>query len=218
MDKNTVVKVAESYIGVKKGSLLHHNIIDRFNKVKPDGYTAGYNDHWCAEFVTSCFIEAYGKKYAAKIMVLSASCGRMVEKAKAAKIWVENDAYKPTRGEVILYDWNDSGKGDNKGWPDHVGIVVNVKDGKIKVVEGNSGAFSMVAYRTIPVNGRYIRGFIKPKYDKLPKEKPASAKIKKLADDVIDGKYGDGEERKKKLGSLYKEVQAEVNRRLKNGN
>lgn len=216
MNNKTVVKVAENYLGVRKGSLFHHKIIDRFNNVKPDGYTAGYNDHWCAEFVSSCFIEAYGKKYAQKIMVLSASCGKMVEKAKAAGIWIEKDNYKPKAGDVILYDWQDSGKGDNQGWPDHVGIVVNSNDTTIKVIEGNTTAVSQVAYRNIKINGRYIRGFIKPKFDKLPKEKKETnkTKINKLADEVIAGKYGDGEKRKKALGKYYDEVQKEVNRRL----
>lgn len=35
--------------------------------------------------------------------------------------------------------------------------------------------------------------------------------IEQLAIDVINGKYGNGEERKKKLGNLYNEVQAKVN-------
>lgn len=35
--------------------------------------------------------------------------------------------------------------------------------------------------------------------------------IEELAQEVIAGKYGDGEERKQKLGNLYNEVQAKVN-------
>lgn len=38
-----------------------------------------------------------------------------------------------------------------------------------------------------------------------------SVDIDKLANDVIKGIYGNGEERKKKLGSLYNQVQARVN-------
>lgn len=41
--------------------------------------------------------------------------------------------------------------------------------------------------------------------------------IEKLAREVIEGKYGNGEERKQKLGSLYNEVQKRVNEIL-NGN
>lgn len=38
--------------------------------------------------------------------------------------------------------------------------------------------------------------------------------IKQLAKEVIDGKHGDGDARKRSLGSSYKAVQAEVNRQL----
>lgn len=43
-------------------------------------------------------------------------------------------------------------------------------------------------------------------------------KIEQLARDVIDGKYGNGEERKIKLGSLYNIVQKRVNEILNNQN
>lgn len=39
--------------------------------------------------------------------------------------------------------------------------------------------------------------------------------IEKLAREVIEGKYGNGEERRQKLGSLYNEVQKRVNEILK---
>lgn len=38
-----------------------------------------------------------------------------------------------------------------------------------------------------------------------------SSNIEQLAQDVINGKYGNGEERKQKLGNLYSEVQKRVN-------
>ena len=42
-----------------------------------------------------------------------------------------------------------------------------------------------------------------------------SPNIEQLAKDVINGKYGNGEERKQKLGSLYSEVQKRVNEILR---
>ena len=45
--------------------------------------------------------------------------------------------------------------------------------------------------------------------------KQQTKSIVDLANEVIAGKYGDGEERKKALGSLYDEVQAKVNEILK---
>ena len=48
-----------------------------------------------------------------------------------------------------------------------------------------------------------------------PASKPAAAKsISQLADEVLAGKYGSGDARKKALGSKFAAVQAEVNRKL----
>ena len=208
MDRMKVVKIARTYEGVKKGSELHHKLIDTFNTVKPDGYTAKYSDHWCAEAVTAWFILAY-KKEAKHLMALSASCPRMIKRAKAMGIWVESDRYHPLPGDVVLYDWQDSGKGDNKGVADHVGIVSKTGQKNFWVIEGNKGLESVVGIRKLEVNALYIRGFIVPDYDGSEK-----AKISKMADDVLKGKYGNGEKRKKALGKYYEAVQKEVNRRL----
>ena len=47
-------------------------------------------------------------------------------------------------------------------------------------------------------------------------ENSANVDIEQLARDVINGKYGNGNERKNKLGNLYEEVQKRVNEILKN--
>jgi hypothetical protein len=86
----------------------------------------------------------------------------MIDLAKKMSIWVENDAYIPKIGDILMYDWQDNGSGDNTGSSDHVGIVVSVSNGKIKVIEGNMN--DAVGYRTISVNGKYIRGYICPKF------------------------------------------------------
>ena len=64
--------------------------------------------------------------------------------------------------DIILYDWDDNGVGDNTGSADHIGIVVSVSGGVIKVIEGNKS--NAVGYRELAVNGKYIRGFVTPKY------------------------------------------------------
>lgn len=79
------------------------------------------------------------------------------------KIWVESDSLVPKPGDIIMYDWDDKGKGDCTGKADHVGIVEKVSGTKITVIEGNKS--NAVARRTLAVNGRYIRGYICPKYE-----------------------------------------------------
>ena len=59
------------------------------------------------------------------------------------------------------------------------------------------------------------------KYDNVdnvenPVENSANVDIEQLARDVIAGKYGNGNDRKNKLGNLYEEVQKRVNEMLKN--
>ena len=63
----------------------------------------------------------------------------------------------------MLYDWQDSGKGDNTGRADHIGIVEKVSGNTITIIEGNYK--QSVKRRTMKVNGRYIRGYGVPKYD-----------------------------------------------------
>ena len=75
----------------------------------------------------------------------------------------ENDASNPSAGDVIFYDRDDSGSGDNRGTSDHVGIVEKVSENTITVIEGNKN--NAVGRRTIKVNGKYIRGYGVPKYD-----------------------------------------------------
>ena len=47
-----------------------------------------------------------------------------------------------------------------------------------------------------------------------PKAKPKAKSISQLADEVLAGKHGNGDARKRSLGSNYAKVQAEINRRF----
>ena len=218
-NRKRMVNTAKSYIGVVGGSSAHSDILHFFNTVKPQGYSAKKNDPWCAEFVSACAIQTFGKKDAISYFPLTASCPRMIVEAKAKGIWIEKDSYKPEIGDFILYDWDDTKpKKDNKNSPDHVGIVEKVKDGIITVIEGNK--HNKVARRTIEVNGQYIRGFVKPRYDRI-KEKVHKKSDHEMAVEVIAGKWDNGEERKKALlsnGYNYSNIQKEVNRILKERN
>ena len=206
-----IVAVAKSYMGVCGGSSAHADILHYFNSVKPDGYAAHKSDPWCSEFVSACAIQAFGKSIAKKYFPLSAACTYVINKAKKMNIWVESDKYIPEAGDWILYDWDDNGKGDCTGQPDHVGIVEYYKAGYIHVIEGNCG--NKVARRKIRIDGRYIRGFVTPDYDRIY-VKPA-ARLDDVVKGVLTGKYGNGAQRKENLtkaGYNYDQVQKEVNR------
>lgn len=190
--RNQLVKTAESYLGTKQGQSLHKLIINTFNKVKPDGWAMTYSAPWCAAFASACAIETFGVSKAKKYFPLSANCGTIITRAKSLGIWVESDSYKPGVGDWILYDWDDSGRGDNKGGPDHVGIVQKATSSKITVIEGNKGSKSEVAIREILVNGRYIRGFVTPDYSAMAKSKTTIIYTVKRGDTLsqIAAKYG----------------------------
>lgn len=172
--RNQLIKTAKSFLGAKQGSAKHKELINIFNTIKPDGWAMTYSAAWCAAFASGCAIKTFGTSKAKKYFPLSANCGTIITRAKRLGIWVESDSYKPGVGDWILYDWDDSGRGDNKGGPDHVGIVKKATKTKITVIEGNKGKSSEVGIREIPVNGRYIRGFVTPKYSAMAKSKTIS--------------------------------------------
>ena len=86
----------------------------------------------------------------------------MIKLYKNKKQWVENDAYVPDMGDILFYAWKDKGVGDCELEADHVGIVKEVKNNVIYVIEGNYS--KQVKIRQIKVNGKYIRGFAIPDY------------------------------------------------------
>lgn len=207
-----LVNLAKSWLGKNKADGSHKEIIDIYNGHQPlaRGYKVKYNDHWCAATITALAI----KCDAVDIIPKECGCGQMIELFKKVGCWVENDAYVPKMGDIIFYDWDDSGKGDNTGWSDHVGIVEKVVGDTITVIEGNYN--NAVKRRTLKVNGKYIRGYGVPKYD--PENTPSKNKsIDEYAKDVIAGLHGNGHANRdaslKKAGCpyAYEEVRARVN-------
>lgn len=166
---DTFLSQARSWLGCKESDGSHKKIIDLYNSHKPlaRGYKVKYSDSWCATFVSACAI-ACGYT---DLIPLECSCVQMIELAKKKGIWVENENRTPNPGDIILYDWQDSGSGDNKGAADHVGIVEKVSRKTITVIEGNYG--DAVKRRELQVNGRYIRGYICPKFDSKSSSAPA---------------------------------------------
>ena len=212
---SAVVAQARAWIGRSEAAGTHKAIIDVYNSHKPlaRGYKVKYTDAWCATFVSAVAI----KCGLTDIIPTECGCGQMIALFKNLGEWVESDNRTPNPGEIIFYDWDDTGKGDNAGWPDHVGIVEKVSGGNITVIEGNYS--NAVKRRTLAVNGRYIRGYGVPKYDKESTTTQAATKsVEAVAKEVLAGKWGNGADRKKRLeaaGYNYSEVQARVNQLAK---
>jgi hypothetical protein len=160
MKRQQIVKQAQEWLGRNEADGTHKHIIDVYNGHRPlaRGYKVKYTDAWCATFVSAVSI-ACG---ATEIMPTECGCPKMIELYKKLGAWVEKDDYIPSPGDVVFYDWDDNGKGDNIGEPEHVGIVEEVKGSLIIIIEGNYK--NAVSRRNLAVNGRYIRGYGVPKY------------------------------------------------------
>lgn len=189
--RSAVVAKAQSWVGLKESNGSHKKIIDIYNSHKPlaRGYKMKYTDSWCAGTVSSISIEL---GYTA-IIPTECGCGQMIELFKKLGSWQENDSYKPSPGDIIFYDWDDSGSGDNTGWPDHVGVVEKVSGNTITVIEGNKS--DAVGRRTIAVNGKFIRGYGVPKYESdgtpiVSTPSTSTPSNNDIGDIAVDGQWG----------------------------
>ena len=158
--RQKVLDTAEQFLGCKESDGSHKKIIDIYNGHKPlaRSYKVKYTDAWCATYVSAVSILCGYTD----IMFTECGCGAMIQLYQNAGRWQERDDYVPSPADIIMYDWDDTGAGENKGAPEHVGIVAEVNGNTLTIIEGNKG--QAVATRTMAVNGRYIRGYCLPDY------------------------------------------------------
>ena len=213
--KEKMIKIAKSYLNARQYGAEHKQIIDGYNRISPlpRGCRVKYTDSWCATFVSFVMHEAGYKG------PFECSANRLREAMKKAGYQISDIG---ASGDIIFYDWN------TDGWSDHVGIIVSYNNGMYKVIEGNHS--HAVGYRTISKNSDNIEGIFRlpddektekkteTKTEKKTKSKTGAKSItKKLINDVIAGKYGNGKERVEKLkkaGYDPDKVQKAVNKAL----
>ena len=162
---------AKDFYGAAKGDARHKEIVEVYNSYLPHprGYKLTNKDNWCAAFVSAIAIRCG----MTDIIPVECSCGEQIKLWQKMGRWEENDKYRPRIGDLLYYDWQDSknyANYDNKGAPEHVGIVVWCIGDDILVIEGNKGNASVVGYREMNINGRYIRGFGLPDFAALADE------------------------------------------------
>lgn len=212
-----LLKVLNSWVGVKEKNNGHAFIIDIYNTQKPlpRGYKMKYSDPWCAAGFTAAAIVAE----MVDITGAECSCEKFISIYKNKGIWNEDGSVIPLRGWAILYNWGDVTQ-PNNGKADHIGVVEEVEDGFITVIECNIS--DSVKKRTIPVGWGQIRGYGMIQYD-IPMNEPEPEVVptfksnEEIATEVIKGLWGNGEERKIKLtkaGYSYTAIQKIVNSRL----
>lgn len=118
------------------------------------------------------------------------------------------------------YDYKDAKKGDwiiwNKGSKEaknsHVAMFIErLGNSRVKAYGQNQNGNKAFNFSNISENG--ILGVLRPKIYVTPEPTPTKS-IDEIAQEVIDGKWGNGEERKQRLeaaGYNYQEVQNRVN-------
>lgn len=187
ISKSDLIKLLKSWIGRNEKDGTHKPIIDIYNTQKklPRNYKVQYTDEWCATTVTAAFV----KLGATDLIYPECGCEEMIKGLKSMGIWIEDESITPEVGDLVFFDWQDTGKGDDKGWADHVGVVVEVSGNRFKTIEGNRG--NAVSYREYTVNQKQLRGFARPKYKAEAVEvKPAVRYYKKYKGksvSIVDG-------------------------------
>ena len=233
--RQKVVSTALAWLGTREYDAKHQEMLDIYNSQRPlpRGTRMLASWPWCAAFVSTVSLQLGLRD----IMPTECGCPGMVRLYQELGRWVEDDAYIPSQGDVIFYDWQDTGYGDNAGQPDHVGIVTACDGQTMTIIEGNCD--NAVKTRSLAVNARFIRGYGVPDYaskadgenpsdgsaatspdegrqeEPAQPEKPAEADpfITAKAREVIAGKWGNGQARKDALAAWFtKAVQDEVNR------
>lgn len=199
-----IIDKARSYIGTKESPAYSNNVI--FNTDYYGHPVSGSEYPWCVTFVWDIF-----RMCDASELFYD---GRKTAYCPAVLSWGRENGLIVTEGregDLILFDWDNTNPND----ADHIGfIAARSDDGYYITIEGNTAIGNDSNGGEVMERRRStgIRAIIRPKYDSEP-NKP----IEEVAREVIAGKWGNGEERERRLteaGYDYDEVQNEVNRIL----
>lgn len=195
-----------------------------FDQECPNWYNGKKNGYaWCDMFVDYCFHKAFGHENA-----LSLLC--QPEKSAGAGCTYSAQYFRnkgqfytsgPKPGDQIFF-------GTSVSNCTHTGIVEKVDSSKVYTIEGNTS--DMVARRSYALGASNIVGYGRPKFDtedssaatqpsagsssSSSSTSTATKTVDELAKEVIDGKWGNGTDRKTRLtaaGYDYAAVQAKVN-------
>ena len=170
LDYRRLLPYAETqYIGIKTNDADQRFLVDVYNEIQPlpRGLKMAYGVSWCAGFQS-----AFAKMYRlTDIIPVEQGCYEMMNGAKKMGIWKGRD-YRPQVGDLVLFDWEKSGKRD--GVPDHVELVEASNETAITVIGGNNtgGMCSRQSYLLTDPN---ILGYIAPDYaSKVDGHKPSA--------------------------------------------
>lgn len=125
------------------------------------GYAHGkvsgtYGYAWCAVFVGWCLSQAGEADSAGGAF---SSCSLWIAKLRELGQYTARSAHTPKMGDLIFFRSSGTARAS-----DHVGLVLDVRGGRVYTVEGNSS--DGVALRNYALTDTYIVGYGRPVYEK----------------------------------------------------
>ena len=124
------------------------------------GYAHGkvsgtYSYAWCAVFVSWCLAQAGEGESAGGAF---ASCSLWIAALRELGQYTARSAHTPRMGDLIFFRSSGVSRAS-----DHVGLVLDVRGGRVYTVEGNSS--EQVALRSYALSDTYIVGYGRPDYE-----------------------------------------------------
>ncbi len=217
--KNVIIRVG--WIGNKQNHTLDTKFEENYKKAKDNGFKVGF----------------YVYSYCKSVETLRQGVNWLLEKidTKQNEIGVFLDLEDETIQEIGRQNLTDQAKQfceiiknsgyiagiyANKYWFEHLLDIKQLLNYKIWLAEWNKKDNYSVTFRVDiwqygqteikGINGQVDINEIYYGTNTI------FVDIEQIAKDVINGKYGNGQERKEKLGNLYEQVQHKVNEMLKN--
>ena len=197
LSPNKVITIAESEVGyLEKASNRDldsktANAGDaNYTKYARDLYPELQGQAWCDMFVDWCFVQAYGREAAKKLLGgFSAYTPDSAQFFKDMKQWHIND---PQKGDVIFFK--------NSERICHTGIVYKVSDDTVYTIEGNTAAGEQVipnggavCKKSYKLYNSRIDGYGRPRYSETeqPDETVKKVWVKTQFRELCEGCEGD---------------------------
>lgn len=126
----------------------------QWSQTHPNFY---HQNAWCADFVSACGqeVEITGKVFEANAS--AHICAHSVENY-GGQFHTESN-YNPQRGDLVNFVWG------KRSWADHIGIVVEYKNGVVYTIEGNTS--NSVASRSYARSSSSLLGFGHPDWSRV---------------------------------------------------
>lgn len=193
---NDIITKAKKYLGCKGLQFC-----------KAYGYSKTVD--WCVIFIWYVFKDCKASKLLCD--------GSKVQNVGVLNDWLKANCKKVSiknakAGDIVIQSWDGYEQA-------HAGLVVkSLGLNSLQTIEGNPG-YEANTKTIVKLSTRYsgnIYAIYRPNYDtKSSGTEKKKDDLNTMVKDVLLGKYGNGADRKKKLGINYDKVQNEVNRIVK---